>query len=771
MNKLTFLSLLSLTGTLGVSAQTISGTLMDENNQPLPYANVVLLTLPDSAFVSGTVSDIDGKFTLSPATSNSLLRISSIGYTTAYLACTKTDLGNVRLSPDAQLLDEVVVEGNLPVTRMKGDALVTRVQNSVLSKAGSAEDVLGKIPGITKKQDAFEVFGKGAPLIYINGRQVRDLSELDRLNADEIKQVEVITNPGSRYDATVKAVVRIQTVKRQGEGFGANLRSSYYRSENTDWIEQANLNYRHNDLDIFTNLRFSHMDYLQDAIINQEVVGTQTWLHKQGLYGTATHQTLNADAGFNYTLNENHSIGIRYSLMYMPKSVNGNSGFNDTSVDGKPYDHINSTTHTRLTDNMEHAVNAYYNGNIGDLNIEFNADFLQNESLDQTKILEDSQTEEDRTVNNTSEIDNRLGAGKLIFTYPLWGGSFYVGSECTYTNRKDYYLNPENYVPSAHSRLKELNAGLFAGYSKSLPWGDLGMGLRYEHVKFDYYENEVHVPEQSRKYDNIFPNLSFSTKLGGIQTQLSYTAKTQRPKYNELSNNIFYQDRYTMKQGDPTLRPTLIHDITLNGTWKFIQLSLSYQLQKDLVIYWGKITEPDGSRSMIYYKNFEDNLPTFNALLSAAPHIGCWSPVISAGVMKQWMTIETKGKTVTQNHPLFFGSFNNTFELPHNFLISLDANIQSKGNYQNVYLSRNTGEVNISVRKGFLNDALSIELRGEDLFRMRHDYNNLIIGDYTVFQGNHYDSREFVATLRYKFNATKSKYKGTGAGESQKSRM
>lgn len=88
------------------------------------------------------------------------------------------------MQEDISLLNDVVVKGNLPVTRMKGDAMVTSVENSVLSRVGSASDVLTKISGITKKQDAFEVFGKGTLLIYINGRKLRDLSELEQLNSD-----------------------------------------------------------------------------------------------------------------------------------------------------------------------------------------------------------------------------------------------------------------------------------------------------------------------------------------------------------------------------------------------------------------------------------------------------------------------------------------------------------------------------------------------------------------------------------------------------------
>ena len=84
------------------------------------------------------------------------------------------------------------------------------VENTLLSKLGTAEDVLARVPGIIKKQDGFEVFGKGEPLIYINGRQMRDVSELDRLKSEDIKSVELITTPGARYDATVRAVVKIR---------------------------------------------------------------------------------------------------------------------------------------------------------------------------------------------------------------------------------------------------------------------------------------------------------------------------------------------------------------------------------------------------------------------------------------------------------------------------------------------------------------------------------------------------------------------------------
>ena len=112
-----------------VQAQAISGKLVDEQNQPLAYANVVLLSLPDSTFVSGTTTDEKGDFRLTPNERGKLIRISSVGYLTLYKEIAD-NLGVVSMKPDAQLLGEVVVKGNLPITRAKGDAMVTTVSGT-----------------------------------------------------------------------------------------------------------------------------------------------------------------------------------------------------------------------------------------------------------------------------------------------------------------------------------------------------------------------------------------------------------------------------------------------------------------------------------------------------------------------------------------------------------------------------------------------------------------------------------------------------------------
>ena len=130
------------------------------------------------------------------------------------------------------------------------------------SKAGSASDVLGKVPGVIKERNSYEVLGKGTPLIYINGRQVRDDSELDQLNSEDIKSVEVVTNPGARYDATVTAVIRIQTIPACRRWF--RLRSPFQLlSEPECRLDRAiECKLRHNGLDIFGIFRYLKNEYI-----------------------------------------------------------------------------------------------------------------------------------------------------------------------------------------------------------------------------------------------------------------------------------------------------------------------------------------------------------------------------------------------------------------------------------------------------------------------------------------------------------------------------
>ena len=457
---------------MNLSAQTIKGKVTDENNEPLAYANVMLQSA-DSTYLEGTMTDTLGLFVLNSSPEAETIQISFIGYETYYGPAQRTDLGTIRMIPDSEMLGKAVVKGYLPKTVIKGDAFVTPVENSVLAEAGSANDVLKKLPGVISKDGGYEVIGKGTPIIYINGRLVRDNSELEQLNSREIKSVDVVHNPGARYDATVKAVIRIQTVKRVGDGFGFDIRSSWMQSEYTSLNETINMNYRHNGLDIFGSLVYAGGDYFQNTDLYQTLKTRQVLETEQKAIFTGKVENLIPTLGLNWQIADNHSAGIRYR----PSMSLGASSTQDSKVSATMDGVLDDRTHTLSNGQSDfaptHEVNMYYNGTAGKLNIDFNADFHDSRSNEQKTYEEMSEYQDFRTLHTESNSHNRLYAGKLTLTYPLFKGILTAGSEYSHTRRYDEYVNDEGYVPSAYTTIRESETSAYAEYSYPLKFGSL----------------------------------------------------------------------------------------------------------------------------------------------------------------------------------------------------------------------------------------------------------------------------------------------------------
>lgn len=183
-----------------------------------------------------------------PTTLNGILKISHLGYVSQFINNPSHENLSITLATGDIKLNDVVVESSKPITRIEGDALVTKVKGTILEKMGSAKDVLGLLPGVMNNQGSIEVFGKGRPAFYINGRLIRNLRELDQLKSNKISQVEVVTTPGARYDATISSVIRITVEKNQGEGFSFDNKTILGYKDYLYGNEEISLNYRKDKL-------------------------------------------------------------------------------------------------------------------------------------------------------------------------------------------------------------------------------------------------------------------------------------------------------------------------------------------------------------------------------------------------------------------------------------------------------------------------------------------------------------------------------------------
>ena len=747
------ISSLILCGILFPLNAQIKGVVSDTDSNPIEFANVAVYSLPDSTLITGTTTDHSGSFIIDADNSdNKLLKVSFIGYETQTITAEPEQ--KIFLKSDTTMLGEVVVNGDLPRIRIRDDAVIATVENTVLSKAGTANDVLKRLPAITGDEGDFSIFGKGKAKIYINNRELRDPSELDMIASSDIREVEIMHNPGARYDASIKAIIRIYTVRKVGDGFSFDVRSTSLINKHTDFRKQLNLNYRIKGWDLFTTLKYEKYDYIQNSALTQTAFVDTLWTQSNILDVDGIANPLTTITGINYEINPYHYVGVKHTMSF---SIGKNEEYilttSDVFANNVFYDRWVSISSQYNDNKPRHRLNVYYNGTFGNLKVDFNSDIYGGKNYSKTNITESSEKFDDREINSSNEIENRLFATRLILYYPLLGGQLSAGNEYTNTKRIDIYATTMASIPSTNTSIKDENKSFFAEYSRSTSIGEIGAGVRYEDVTSDYYNDGELNEVQSRKYARWFPNFSYSNSLRNVQLQLSYNIKTVRPAYWQLGSNMFYGNRFTLQTGNPFLKPTIINDASLMGSWKILQLMVSYKQEKDAIIQWAEQHEENPAIAILSTKNI-DKIPSLSAFLTASPKFGIWSPMASVGFIKQWLTITSNNQEMKLNDPLIIASLNNSFSLPKGFLVTLDTNYRGKGSTQNVNLKDNQFVGNLGdIFQGNRNDVIV--------------YSNKL----HLSQTSKWDTRELEVTVRYKFNTNGSKYKGTGAGESEFNRL
>lgn len=688
-------------------------------------------------------------------------------------------------------LNGVVVKGQRPKTKLTGNSMVTRIQGSVLEKSGTAKEMLGKVPGMMQKGDDLEVLGKGTPIYYINGRKVNDKDELKRLRSEEIKEVEVITNPGAQYDATISAVVRIKTIRQKGSGFGYDVNLSNQQNllyGFADPTATINMRYRHKNVDVFgmvnywkwegaTCARPSQQSFFMDKgqlhIIEQESKFRNDW----------RGEGMDYNLGFNWQIAENHSVGAR--LERHDKFVVPMPQYQESVITQYLAGSSNKTVETNIShqEERDHTPynwegNTYYNGKFGKLGIDLNLDFLTDKTREELTINETRNTmiSDYATTTTTS---NRMYAGKLILSYPIWKGEIQVGGEMSFVTRKNKYQVVDILLPNTDSDVKENNIATFMQYGCQIPKiGSISAGLRYEHVGFDYDDKLNADNVLSRYTDDFFPSVSWANQWGSWQTSLNYSIKTARPTYWQLSETMQYVNAYSLMQGDPKMKNATINEIGANVRWKCLNLYMAYEHRKNPISQWSYIYNDQGV-ILIKHTNLDTPVRNFAAFLSATPTWGCYSPNWTVGMQKFFNKFTladpreaTGERTVRYTKPLGFIDLNNTFRLKHSWQLECYANVMTPGDFMNFRLINTSFNLSFVVQKCWLkNDALCLRASITDIFKHTNQDVEMDCGYYTLTQKNKTNNHRLYVSLRYTFNAQKSKYKGTGAGRDAAGRM
>ena len=771
-----------MTMSMSAKTQDWGGRVIDEKGEPMPYVNVVLLSLPDSAFVQGAMTDMDGVFKIVTDVNAGLFKVTSVGYQTLYINAGEGL--TIQMKEDTQLLSEVVVKGQLPKTQVKGDAMRTTVAGTILEKAGTVSDALSKIPSLeAEREGGVKVLGRGDAEVYINGRRVQDMKELSRLRSDQIQYVDVVQNPGARYAASVKAVVRITLKKAQGDGFSFQNSTQFMYQYGGSLNNNLTANYRTGGLDLTGSFwvgTYNHYKGLQVNDMLYYVGPDQVTGHSTQEIRHPWH-AWSPQLQFNYMVNENHTFGAYYKYDRTPSGETKG----DYLTDMFENDILTERSASDIWQDesiKKHIFNAYYNGKVGQLGIDLNIDGLFDDTNTPGRTTEKTTlvgaAPVDRTIENNTDNANNFWATKLIFSYPVLKGNLSVGGEYSYNHRTDAYtFQASDYVPvkTTDTEINEKSTAGFVEYGRQFGKVFAQVGLRYEHLTNDYFNFGKREDEVCRNYGDWFPTATLTAPVGKVQLSLSYRRDIQRPAYANLTSSTIYINRYTYQSGNPYLQPTYTHSLVLNASYKWANLSLNYARNKDVVTM---STEPfpgseDPLVSLARPINSADDYNQFTVNLSAMPTIGKWHPMWYAfAIFQNYKSPTADGPVLTLTRPYLTFVWQNDIELPKSFRLHAAAQWANKGDYNNNRIISNRFNVELGIQRDFnlrRLGQLTLDVRCVDIFNTNKT--DAILYGIRELTVHNPARRTFLINLTWKFNEARSKYRGSGAGEKQKARM
>lgn len=744
------------------------GRIVDERGNAAEYATIALLSPIDSTIVGHGVSNENGFFVIPCNTRKVLVRITYIGYKTVNRIYNNTEMGIIKLQPKTMIVKGVVVKGDRPQYKMLSGGMEVAVEHTLLSKMANTFDVLSLLPRVSVDGQKISVFGKGTPIVYINNKRVNDNNEIVNITPDNIKSISVITSPGAEYDAEVESVIRIRTKERRANGF--SLRADAFGKYNK-WMSDYELisaRYQTKKFEIANSLwTMGTHDGEDNNLITDIYLPDKHYYNDQLIHLDTNNRFLSEKLSADYSLNDSNSIGGSYRYYGMLKGRTNSVSRQDVLLNGMAHGSIDQDEVMKPFLSL-HQADIYYVGKVGHVGVDFNATYYAVKNRRNDKCFESSKELGYQEVHSSNRQNSDMWAGKLVVNIPLWKGNVSVGTEMSKTDSHGTFLNEEQLVPSTKTDIHERNIAGFAQYGLALSKWTVGLGVRYENIVRDYLSDGVKQDDVSRKYNNLFPNLSVSWNKGNWNWQLNVNEKIHRPSYRQLGNFMQYDNRFLYEGGNPTLQPEKVFNAEAMMLYKWLNVSVGYKYLKD-VMEWTKYIYPGKEFAYNTSLNF-DHKQLLYASVHVSPKFGIFRPTWGFNYNQQFFDTKKYGSTKALSKPLLSCSLNNSFALSEtmNAAISLNASTT----HADGFLMMKSGySVNLQFDKSFANRTWIIYLSANDIFKTAKECWTMYgLGAGTTKDCYNY-TRNISLQVTYNFNAKRSKYKGTGAGNEEKSRL
>ncbi|SFN57162.1 outer membrane beta-barrel family protein [Salegentibacter flavus] len=586
------LTLLFIITTQAFSQHSVRGKLIDENLQPVAFANVILLSAQDSVSVyKGTVSEENGAFEFQNVNEDKyLLKTSFVGFEDHHeiIDVSKDlDLYRIEIRVSSSELDEVTIQARKPTITRSIDRITFDVENSTLS-SGNSWDVLKQTPGVIINQGQLQV-RNGGVTVYINDRKVQLTADelttlLQSYSAENLKSVEVITNPPARYDAEGGAIININTTKALNPGYKGSLEGNYTQGIVPKYQIGTSHYWKGEKLNFFANYSFSPRKEIKrdDSYINfisPLNAGNSHW--ETDFERVTRSRAHNANVMLDYDFDEKNRLSFSSNLMVSPNKTFDNRV--NTEIENAQQ-RLQSSLFTESeleNDESNIALNLGYthsmdNGGSFSSNLHytrFDQDRMQMVETDYFNAAGDPFQTISFNTDAAQEID--IVTAQIDFNSPLGSTNFDAGAKLSTINSSSGidFSNAESLEDlyenlSDDFRYDEMVYAAYANISKDWESWSIQAGLRGEYTDLEGHSlsmDEVN----SQEYFELFPTAYLQYRASDDHSfTLDYSRRIERPRYESLNPFRYFLNENDFNAGNPNLKAAISDNFNLNYTLK-----------------------------------------------------------------------------------------------------------------------------------------------------------------------------------------------------------
>lgn len=788
----------------------VYGFLKNTDNKVLDAATVTLLHAADKKVAKVGISDHDGLFELPDIQPGAYyVQVSALGHKQQ-----KPDSINIAAGLDSieisvaplgiaqKQLNDVTVTGRKPMVETKIDRTVVNVE-SMLSNAGStALDVLEKSPGIMIDKDGnISLKGKQGVIVLMDGRPTylsgQDLANLlKNMPASELDQLEIMTQPPAKYDASGNAgLINIKTKKNKANGFNGSVTLSYVQAKYPKSPNSLNLNWRKNKINVFANYSFSYWEGFNDINILRKFrdkSGDITTIFDQNTYGRFYSRNHTAKVGMDYNFSKNTTLGIVVNGTINPRDFNskGHTNIMDANYETESFNYASTDNHN-VWKNSGINVNFRQALNKKGSEITADADYIwygstNNQDIANNILYPDgSQKVPPILLRGELPSDIKIYSFKSDYVLPLKNeAKFEAGIKSSYVNTDNnaLYTNYNNstgqWTPdasrSSHFLYKENINAAYVNYSRQLKKWGVQAGLRLENTngKGDQLSNNTSF---TRHYTQLFPTLYISRKINEKNTLvLNYGRRIERPNYEDMNPFIYFLDSFTYRQGNPYLTPQFTHNIELSHNYRgALNTTLNYTYTQDII---NDILRQIDSTQVTFQT--KDNIGKRTNIGIAVSY--------NAPVTK-WYTISfytnaysNHYKGVINELPLDVTLFSYMFNVNNQFRFAKTWGAEVSGFYRSktqdagIIIAKPMGVINFAFSKQIMKGKGSLRLALNDPFWIQRFSGYTKFGNIDAEIRSKWDNRRVGLTFVYRFGKQmqqQQRRRNTGAASEEQQRV